>query len=105
MLICLSSFKNLTPYFHYKELEKIKFKNGVHGKGDQMISKHDLLLSSRHNASKVMKFPPEFETGDSHSIDMRLSNKVFNTLKVHSLQVEKRSNRLHDKKDQSTNVS
>ena len=25
-----------------KELEKIKFKNGVHGKGDQMISKHDL---------------------------------------------------------------
>ena len=69
-----------------------------------MISKHDLLLSGRHNASKVMKFPPEFETGDSHTIDMRLSNKVFNSLKVHSLHEEKRNNRLNDKKDQSTNV-
>ena len=69
-----------------------------------MISKHDLLLNGRHNASKVINlFPPEFDTGDSHNIDMRLSNKVYNSLKLHSLNEEKRFNRLGDKQDRSTN--
>jgi RIO kinase 3 len=80
----------------------LTFKRGVHGKGENMISKHDILLNNRHNASKVMKFPPEFETGDTHGIDMRIPNKVFNELKVHSLHEEKRYNRLHDKQDKAT---
>lgn len=68
-----------------------------------MISKHDLLLNYRHNASKVINlFPPEFETGDSHGIDMKLSNQVYNTLKMHS--EKKRTNRVNDKQDKSTNM-
>jgi RIO kinase 3 len=85
------------------ELLKMKFKRGVHGKGQNMISKHDTTLNGRHNANKVMKFPPEFETGDNHSIDMRLPNNVYNTLKSHSIHEEKRANRLNDKHDKSTN--
>lgn len=46
------------------ELEKIPFKNGIYGKGENMISKHDKALNERNNAFKVMKFPPEFETGN-----------------------------------------
>ena len=84
------------------EIVTITFKRGVHGKGENMISKHDLTLSGRHNASKVNMFPPEFETGDTHAMDMRLSNKVYNTLKMHSVHEEKRNNRLHDKKDKAT---
>ncbi|CAF0964900.1 unnamed protein product [Brachionus calyciflorus] len=87
------------------ELTKITFKNGVSGKGENMISKHDLLLNYRHNASKVMNlFPPDFETGDGHGINMKLSNQVYNTLKNHSQAQKSRINRLHDKQDKSTNV-
>jgi RIO kinase 3 len=85
-----------------EELFNLKFKNGVHGKGENMISKHDADLNSRQNASRVMKFPPEFETGDGHGIQMKIPNKVFNELKVHSLQVDKRSSRLHDKEERAT---
>jgi RIO kinase 3 len=67
-----------------------------------MISKHDIALSGKRNASKVMNFPPEFETGDGHGINMSLSNSVFNTLKVHSMHESKRSGRLHDKTEKST---
>ena len=87
----------------HTELGKIQFKNGVHGKGENMISKHDLLLSARNNAFKLAKFPPEFETGDSHNENIRLPNNVYNTLKVHSLSETKRhASRLGDKQDKST---
>ena len=66
-----------------------------------MISKHDILLNNRHNASKVMFFPPEFETGDARGFDMRLSNKVFNELKIHS---ERSKKRVSDKQDKSTSM-
>ena len=82
-------------------------KSGVRGKGAQMVTKHDALLNGRNNASKVIsQFPPEFETGDytRGSFDMRLPNHVYNALKIHSVKVESRMNRLHDKSDQSTNV-
>ncbi len=67
-----------------------------------MISKHDILLTSRHNASKMNFFPPDFDTGDSHGFDMRLSNKVYNELKLHSEKSKKP--RSGDKQDRSTNV-
>jgi RIO kinase 3 len=85
-------------------LSRLTFKNGVHGKGENMISKHDLHLTGKRNASRIMKFPPEFETGDSHTINMSLSNNVFNALKVHSIGEEKRRNRLHDKHEKATSV-
>ena len=53
----------------------------------------------------LLQFPPEFETGDGCGIDMKLSNKVYNKLKQHSEQVDKRSQRLHEKKEHSTAVS
>ena len=70
-----------------------------------MKSKHDIPLTNRHNAAKVMNFPPEFDTGDKHGLDLRLSNQVFNVLKSHSHNLDKRSNRVRDKRDQATNVS
>jgi len=84
------------------ELLTVKFKNGVHGKGAQMISKHDPKLCGKRNAERVMNFPPDFETGDAHGINMSLSNKVFNELKVHSIHEDKRHNRMHDKSEKST---
>lgn len=84
------------------EYETLVFKRGVVGKGEQMKSKHDILLSNRHNGAKVMNFPPEFDTGDKHGLDLRLSNQVFNVLKSHSHNLDKRSNRVRDKRDQAT---
>jgi RIO kinase 3 len=76
----------------------------VSGKGENMISKHDIPLTTRHNASKINFFPPDFETGDSHGFDMRLSNKVYNELKIHSEKSPSRRFRVNDKQDRSTNV-
>lgn len=85
------------------EFKKMVFKRGVVGKGDQMKSKHDILLTNRHNGAKVMNFPPEFDTGDKHGLDLRLSNQVFNVLKSHSHNLDKRGHRVRDKRDQATN--
>ena len=93
------------PLSFLKDVPNIVFINGVHGKGENMISKHDIALSGKRNASKVMNFPPEFETGDGHGINMSLSNSVFNTLKIHSMHESKRHSRLHDKTEKSTTVS
>lgn len=79
----------------------LSFKRGVRGKGENMISKHDLELSAKNNGSKVMNFPPEFDTGDGHNFEFRLSNKVFNQLKMHSFHEGKRG-KIHDKQDKST---
>ncbi len=86
------------------ELVTMSFKRGVSGKGDEMKTKHDILLSNRHNGAKVMNFPPEFDTGDKHGLDLRLSNSVFNVLKSHSHTLDKRGHRVKDKRDQATNV-
>lgn len=69
-----------------------------------MISKHDLPLTQRHNACRVMYFPPDFPTGDSHGFDMRLPNKVYNQLKVHSEKNQASRVRLSDKNDKSTSL-
>lgn len=49
-----------------------------------------------------MRLIKEFETGDVRSNDMRIPNKVYNELKLHSMAEERRANRLHDKQDKST---
>lgn len=51
-----------------------------------------------------MKFPPEFLTGDGVELDMQLPNNVYNKLKLHSMNEEKKMNRIHEKKDKSTAV-
>lgn len=48
-------------------------------------------------------FPPEIETGNVRN-EMKVPNRVFNQLKLHSYAEEKRMNRIHDKSEQATTV-
>lgn len=44
---------------------------------NEVFTKHDVTMSGRRNACKVMEnFPPCIHTGDGASFDMKLSNKV-----------------------------
>lgn len=45
-----------------------------HGKG--IVTKHDLAISGRKNAERIMNLPPGINTGDGGGFDMHLSNKV-----------------------------
>ncbi|XP_066259713.1 serine/threonine-protein kinase RIO3 isoform X1 [Euwallacea similis] len=64
----------------------------------ELITKHDLVNNGRKNACKLLSFPPEFRTGDGEDFDLKLSNKVFNTLKAHSKKEQVRKHKLNDKK-------
>ncbi|XP_060077946.1 serine/threonine-protein kinase RIO3-like isoform X2 [Ylistrum balloti] len=75
---------------------------GTSGKGKDMITKHDSSVCGRRNASRMMEFPPEFEVGDGEGMDMKLPNHVYNKLKLHSIAENKRSQKLHEKKEHST---
>ncbi|CAG9828082.1 unnamed protein product [Diabrotica balteata] len=69
----------------------------------QMVTKHDVVMSGRKNACKLLSFPPEFQTGDGENFDLKLSNKVFNSLKMYSKHEQARRHKVHDKKeDQAT---
>ncbi|XP_071876196.1 serine/threonine-protein kinase RIO3 [Bombus fervidus] len=54
------------------------------GEGSQIVTKHDILMSSRINACRVLQFPPGIHTGDTGGFDVKLNNKVFNSLRAHS---------------------
>lgn len=54
------------------------------GKDAQIVTKHDTLMSSRINACRVLQFPPGIQTGDTGGFDVKLNNKVFNTLRAYS---------------------
>lgn len=54
------------------------------GEGSQIVTKHDMLMSSRINACRVLQFPPGIHTGDTGGFDVKLNNKVFNGLRAHS---------------------
>lgn len=79
----------------------LKFTGAIPGKGK---SKHDIETGNKRNADRVMNFPPEFDTGDGDAIAMRLSNAVYNDLKVHSHKEQKISQKVRDKVDNSTAV-
>uniref|UniRef100_A0A182IVQ1 Inhibitor of growth protein n=1 Tax=Anopheles atroparvus TaxID=41427 RepID=A0A182IVQ1_ANOAO len=65
----------------------------------EMLTKHNLDISGRSNACKVMSFPPEVSTGDAAGFDMKLSNKVFNQLKSHSKKATKKQHKAQDRKE------
>lgn len=44
--------------------------------GEKMVTKHDLAISGRKNAVRIMNLPPGINTGDGGGFDMQLSNKV-----------------------------
>lgn len=68
-------------------------------KSGEVITKHDLVNSARKNACKLLSFPPEFQTGDGEDFDLKLSNKVFNSLKLHSNKEQVRRHKILDKKE------
>ncbi|XP_023270177.1 serine/threonine-protein kinase RIO3-like, partial [Seriola lalandi dorsalis] len=47
-------------------------------------------------------FAPEVHVGDGLGMDLKLSNQVFNSLKQHCYSEQRRSSRLHEKKEHST---
>lgn len=69
-------------------------------KNGDLITKHDLVNSGRKNACKLLSFPPEFQTGDGENFDLKLSNKVFNSLKMYSNKEQVRRHKVHDKKEE-----
>lgn len=77
-------------------------KRGYMKKAGHLVTKHDIALSDRRNAHRILNFPPEFQTGDGEKFDMKISNKVFNSLRIHSNQMQTRRQRTHDKRDYST---
>ncbi|XP_030069376.1 serine/threonine-protein kinase RIO3 [Microcaecilia unicolor] len=77
-------------------------KKGFAGKGKDITTKHDEVVCGRKNTARMEKFAPEFQVGDGIGMDLKLSNQVFNALKRHSLSEQRRSARLHEKKEHST---
>lgn len=72
-------------------------------KDGNVITKHDGVISGRKNACKLLSFPPEFHTGDGENFDLKLSNKVFNSLKIHSQNEQSRRHKMRDiKEDRAT---
>lgn len=53
----------------------------------------------------VAQFAPEVHVGDGIGMDLKLSNHVYNALKRHCQTEQRRSARLHEKKEHSTAVS
>ncbi|CAG9824592.1 unnamed protein product [Phaedon cochleariae] len=72
---------------------------GYKMKDGEMVTKHDGVMSGMKNACKLLSFPPEFRTGDGENFDLKLSNKVFNSLKMYSKRGEARRYKVHDKKE------
>ncbi|XP_076635173.1 serine/threonine-protein kinase RIO3 [Colletes latitarsis] len=70
------------------------------GEGSQIVTKHDMVMCSRINACRVLQFPPGIDTGDTEGFDVKLNNKVFNSLRAHShaqCSKQKAKARLHTK--------
>ena len=61
-------------------------------------------LGSSHPRVLFLQFAPEVLVGDGLGMDLKLSNQVFNSLKQHCHSEQRRSARLHDKKEHSTAV-
>lgn len=59
------------------------YKKVGEGSGE-VVTKHDILMSSRINACRVLEFPPGIQTGDTGGFDVKLDNKVYNSLRRHS---------------------
>lgn len=58
-----------------------------------------------HFFASFPQFAPEIHVGDGLGMDLKLPNQVFNSLKQHCYSEQRRSARLHEKKEHSTAVS
>lgn len=77
-------------------------RKGFTGKGKNITTKHDEVLCGRKNTSRMDNFAPEVHVGDGLGMDLKLSNQVYNALKQHCYSEQRRSARLHEKKEHST---
>ncbi|KAM8822061.1 serine/threonine-protein kinase RIO3 [Synchiropus picturatus] len=77
-------------------------RRGFSGKGKNITTKHDEVTCGRKNTARMDNFAPEVHVGDGLGMDLKLSNQVFNSLKRHCQSEERRSARLHEKKEHST---
>nr|XP_019596792.1 PREDICTED: serine/threonine-protein kinase RIO3 [Rhinolophus sinicus] len=77
-------------------------KKGFIGKGKDITTKHDEVVCGRKNTARMENFAPGFQVGDGTGMDLKLPNHVFNALKQHAYSEERRSARLHEKKEHST---
>ncbi|PAA78666.1 hypothetical protein BOX15_Mlig019372g2, partial [Macrostomum lignano] len=63
---------------------------GVSGRGADLLTKHDAEICGRRNAERMAGFGHAgFRTGDTDGL--QLDNRVYNSLKVHAAQEERRS--------------
>lgn len=77
-------------------------RKGFIGKGKNITTKHDEVTCGRKNTARMDNFAPEVHVGDGLGMDLKLSNQVFNSLKQHCYSEQRRSARLHEKKEHST---
>ncbi|OXU27051.1 hypothetical protein TSAR_008592 [Trichomalopsis sarcophagae] len=68
----------------YASIPRCGYKKVGDGEASQIVTKHDMLMTSRINACRVLEFPPGIQTGDTGGFDVKLNNKVFNSLRQHS---------------------
>ncbi|CAN9506028.1 unnamed protein product [Ophioblennius macclurei] len=77
-------------------------RRGFTGKGKNITTKHDEVACGRKNTARMDNFAPEVHVGDGLGMDLKLSNQVFNSLKQHCYSEQRRSAKLHEKKEHST---
>uniref|UniRef100_A0AAY5KFD3 Serine/threonine-protein kinase RIO3 n=1 Tax=Esox lucius TaxID=8010 RepID=A0AAY5KFD3_ESOLU len=92
-----------TPHDPYKADKPMTTpRKGFTGKGKNITTKHDEVVCGRKNTSRMDNFAPEVNVGDGLGMDLKLSNQVYNSLKQHCYSEQRRSSRLHEKKEHST---
>lgn len=67
---------------------------------NEWINKHDIIEGNKSNALKLDTFPMQCKTGNMK--DLSLSNKIYNSLKVHAYDQKRQQARLHEDKEKST---
>lgn len=71
-------------------------------KDGKIVTKHDIPTSSRKNVCRLMELKTDIQTGDAgrQKDDFKITNSVYNSLKVHSKKNSRRAQqRMFDKKE------
>ncbi|CAL1596652.1 unnamed protein product [Knipowitschia caucasica] len=85
-----------------KDKPQVTPRKGFVGKGKNITTKHDEVVCGRKNTARMDNFAPGVQVGDGLGMDLILSNQVFNSLKRHVDSEQRRSARVHEKKEHST---
>lgn len=112
---CETIEDKLGPAWDVFEQSELKQRGRVMGRAGfvldehgNMITKHDIPTSSRKNMCRLMELKTDIETGDAGATkdDFKITNYVYNHLKVHSKKSSRRaSQRLFVKRERENNFS